>query len=245
MACVSPPELSDRELLAYIDGEAGHQVAAHLEQCPHCREKAYRLARLQHRLTTQLYRLTCPSSMELGEYDLGVLPRDQAAAVAHHLAECPHCTREVAQLKDYLTEMAPTLELGPLERVREQVKVLVARLVSGGPGNSLLKQPALAPAYLGVRGEEEGALVYQADDIQVVIEIHEDVDQPDRQALLGLVTEIEPRELKVHLWQASQCVATVSVDELGNFVIPGLAPGSYELILSGPEVEIHIQALEI
>jgi hypothetical protein len=245
MACVSPPELNDRELLAYIDGETDQQVVAHLERCPHCREKAYRLARLQHRLIAQLYRLTCPSAMELGEYDFGLLPRDQAAAVARHLAECPHCIREVAQLKDYLTDVAPTLELGPLERVREQVKVLVARLVSGGPGSSLLQQPALAPAYVGVRGEEEEPMVYQADDIQVVIEIHEDVDQPGHRVLLGLVTEIEPRELKVHLWQASQCIATVSVDELGNFVIPGLAPGSFELILSGPEVEIHIQALEI
>jgi hypothetical protein len=245
MACVSPPELNDRELLTYIDGEANQQVVAHLERCPHCCEKAHRLARLQHRLIAQLYRLTCPSSMELGEYDLGLLPREQAAAVARHLAECPHCIREVAQLRDYLTDLAPTLGLSPLERFREQIKVLVARLVSVGPGSGLLKQPALAPAYLGVRGEEEGSLVYQADDIQVVIEVHEDVDQPDRRVLLGLVTEIEPRELKVHLWQASQSIATVSVDELGNFAIPGLAPGSYELILSGPEVEIHIQALEI
>ena len=244
MPCVSPPELNDRELLAYIDGEAGRQVEAHMERCAHCRERAKRLARLQSRLTAHLYR-TCPSPEELGEYHLGVLPRDRAAAVARHLAECPHCTREVYQLKGYLAQMAPTLEPGPLEAVREQVRVLVARLVSGRPGDSPLKRPALAPAYAGVRGKGEELLVYQAGAIQVVIEIRMDVDQPDRLILLGLVTEIEGHELEAHLWQAGQHTTTVPVDELGNFVIPGIAPGSYELILSSPEMEIRIEALKI
>jgi hypothetical protein len=245
MACVSPPELNDRELLTYIDGEADQQVVAHLERCPHCREKAHRLARFQHRLTAQLYRLTCPSSMELGEYNLGLLPRDQAAAVARHLAECPHCTREVAQLKDYLTEMAPTLELGPLEWVKEQVKVLVARLVSGGPGGRPLKRPALAPAYAGVRGEEEGPYVYQAGDVQIAIGVQDDAERPGRKVIFGLATGMATGEAQVHLREAGQRVAVVPVDELGNFVLPNLAPGTYDLILSGPGVEIHVPELQV
>jgi hypothetical protein len=245
MACVSPPELNDRELLTYIDGEADQQVVAHLERCPHCREKAHRLTRLQDRLTTRLYRFTCPSPVELGEYHVGLLPRDQAAAVAQHLAECPHCTREVAQLKDYLAELAPALEPSPLERIKERARVLVARLVNGGLEAGLLGQPALAPAYAGVRGEEREPTLYQADEVQVAIEIQEDAEQPDRKILLGLVIGTEPSGVKAHLWQAEQHVAVVSVDELGNFVIPDLAPGSYELILSGPEIEIHIQDLQV
>ena len=245
MPCVSPPELNDRELLAHIDGEADRKVEAHLERCAHCREKARCLARFQSRLTAQLYRITCPSPEELGEHHLGVLDRERAAVVARHLAECPHCTREVAQLEGYLAQMAPTLEPAPLERVKEQAQVLVARMIGGRPGGSLLKRPALAPAYAGVRGEGEEPLVYQAGDIQVVVEIRTDVDQPDRLILLGLVTEIEAHELKAHLWQAGQHTTTVPVDGLGNFVIPGIAPGSYELILSSPEVEIRIEALEI
>jgi hypothetical protein len=245
MACVSPPELNDRELLTYIDGEADQQVVAHLERCPHCREKGHRLARLQDRLTTRLYRFTCPSPVELGEYHVGLLPRDQAAAVARHLAECPHCTREVAQLKDYLAELAPALEPSPLERIKERARVLVARLVNGGLETGLLGQPALAPAYAGLRGQEKEPYLYQADDIQVAIEIQEDAEQPDRRVLLGLVIGTEPTGVEAHLWQVDQRVAVVSVDELGNFVIPDLAPGSYELILSGAELEIHIQELQV
>ena len=245
MACVSPPELNDRELLTYIDGEADQQVVAHLERCPHCREKAHRLACLQGRLTARLYRVTCPSPVELGEYHVGVLPRAQAAAVARHLAECPHCTREVAQLKDYLAGLATAMEPSPLERIKARARVLVARLVNGGLEAGLLGQPALAPAYAGVRGEEREPTLYQADDIQVAIEIQEDAEQPDRRVLLGLVIGAEPSRVEAHLWQADQRVAVVPVDELGNFVIPDLAPGSYELILSGPEIEIHIQELQV
>ena len=241
MPCISPPELDDRQLLTYLDGEADHQAASHLERCPHCREKAHRLARLQNRVTAQLYRITCPPPAELGEYYLDMMPRDQAASVAQHLAQCPHCSRELAQLKDYLGELTSDLEFSPLERVR----VLVARLVRGRWETGPLAAPALAPAYAGIRGEEEGPYVYQTDDVEVVIDVQDDTEQQDRKVLLGLVTGMDTRGLKAHLWQVDQLVTTASVDDLGNFVIPHLAPASYELILSGPEVEIHLQTLEI
>jgi len=218
---------------------------AHLERCLHCREKARRLTRLQDRLTAQLYRVTCPSPLELGEYHLGMLPRDQAVTVARHLAECPRCAREVAQLKDYLTELAPTLEPSLLEQVKGRVKVLVAHLVNGGLEAGLLTQPALAPAYAGIRGEEGEPFLYQADDVQIATEVQDDAERPGRKVLLGLVIGMDTSGVKAHLWQADQRLAVVPVDELGNFVIPSLAPGSYELILSGPEVEIHIQDLEV
>jgi hypothetical protein len=249
MTCVSPPELNDRELLTYLDDEADHQVVAHLEQCPHCRERARHLAHLQDRLTARLYRLTCPSPHELGEYHLGVMPDDQAAAVAQHLAECPHCAGEVAQLKDYLAGLAPSLELGPLERIKNQVKgrvrVLVARLVSGGPEGDPLGRSALAPAYAGIRGEGEGLYIYQADDVQIAIEIQDDAEQPGHKTILGLTMGPETSEGLAFLWRAEQRIAVVPVDKLGNFVIPALAPGSYELFLGGPEVEVHIQELQV
>jgi hypothetical protein len=162
--------------------------------------------------------------------------------VAEHLAECPHCRGEVAQLTGYLAELEPSLSFDLLEQVKEHVRVLVARLISGGP----LGQPALAPALTGMRGGEQEPLIYQADEIQVMIEIQEETDRPDRRTILGLVIGLSaPQELTAHLWQAEQRLLTVSVDELGNFVLSDIASGSYELMLSGPEVDIHIQDLEI
>jgi anti-sigma factor RsiW len=204
MGCVLPPELDEIQLLAYQDGEADAEVVSHLEQCPHCRGRALRLARFQDRLIAQLYRVTCPDSLELGEYHLGLLSRERMADVAQHLADCPLCRDEVAQLTDYLAELAPDLEVSPLERV----KVWVAQLVNvaremGRPGT-----PGLVPVYAGVRGEDERPLIYEAGNAQIAIEIQDDPEQPDRKMLLGLVTGIESGGIVVHLWQAWSRPAT-------------------------------------
>ena len=109
MVCATPPQPDDTRLLSFLDGEIDLTVQAHIEQCPHCRQRATQLAALQGRLLAGLYRAVCPTPDELGDYDLGLLPTDQALAVTQHLAECPHCTREIAQLQAFLTELSPRL----------------------------------------------------------------------------------------------------------------------------------------
>ena len=247
MPCEFPPELDDSALLAYLDGEAGRQVVAHLERCPHCRERATRLARLQGRLTAELYRLACPSTVELGEYHLGVLPPEQAEAVAHHVAECPHCSRELAQLEGYLAELAPALEPGPLERAREQIRVLIARLLDRNSGRGPFGQPATVPAYAGLRGDEKESHLYQAGDVRIAIEFEDDPEQQDRKILLGLVMGMDLEGTRVYLWQADRLIQMTSLDDAGNFFCTGLIGGDYELILTDMEreLEIHIQELQV
>ncbi len=241
MTCISPPELPDTDLLRYLDGEAESEVAVHLGECSHCRERAQHLSHLQGRLVAQLYRIRCPPPAEIGEYHLGLLPREQAAAVARHLGECALCSRELAHLRDYLGEPDASRETDPFE----QVKVLVAQLIAGARDMLRPAQPVLAPAYAGLRGEEPGPTLYQAGDLRIAIEIQEDVEQQGRKVLLGLVTGVDSSDLQVQLWRGNQRVTQVSVDEWGNFVFPDLEPGRYELILSGPEIEIHVQELEV
>jgi hypothetical protein len=59
------------------------------------------------------------------------------------------------------------------------------------------------------------------------------------------VTGVAPDDLQASLLSEGRVVETVNVDELGNFIFSGLAPGSYDLVLSGPELEIHAQDLEV
>ncbi|MEJ2210877.1 MAG: zf-HC2 domain-containing protein [Anaerolineae bacterium] len=238
MNCNSPPPIADRDLLAYLDGEAGEEVAAHLDRCPHCRERAEELAKWQRALTTRLYRHDCPPASRLGEYHLGLLARDEAAAVGTHLEACPHCRREVAGLDAYLHDLQPSLASRLLGGAQERMRVVIARLSNAGGA-------ALAPAYAGLRGEEQAPIVYEAQEIQITVEIQDDAGAPGRKALLGLVIGLEPPDGQVSLWQAGQQIALAPVDELGNFVIPDLAAGSYDLIVSGSEVEVHIQELAV
>lgn len=239
MTCTSPPELADRELLTFIDDQANHRVATHLERCSHCRDRARRLANLQGRLTAILYRFSCPPSLELGKYYLGLLAPTGAVAITQHLANCPHCTRETAQLESFMADLAPELALSSLERLkgqfRERVRVRVARPVLGD----------MTPAFAGVRGDQEGPLVYQADEVQVIIEIQDDGEQPGRKFLIGLVTGMDAHDLQARLWRVDQPIATAPVDDLGNFVMLDLLPGNYVLTLSSPDREIHIPALKV
>jgi hypothetical protein len=63
--------------------------------------------------------------------------------------------------------------------------------------------------------------------------------------LLGLVTGLESGGFTIQARLAGEIVATAPVDEIGNFIIPLLAPGLYELTLIGASIEVRIQSLPV
>jgi hypothetical protein len=222
----------------FLDGEADDQVARHLKQCPHCREKAKYQTHLQNRVVALLHRVMCPAPEDLRDYHFRLLSQSVAADVKEHLTRCPYCTRELALLNEYLgDEMVPAMELSPLETVKAWIEVLVAHLAQRGPGT-------LTPAF-GLRGGEEDTFVYEVNNITLGLDIEDDPEQPGRKDLGGTIIGIDVRGLQVHLWQADQLVTTALVDQIGSFVIPHLVPGRYELIVSGPEMKIHIPELQV
>jgi hypothetical protein len=185
----------------------------------------------------------CPASEELGEYHLQLLPAGRADEIRHHVADCPLCARELAELEAYLADLAPDIEHGRLEAAQAHVRVWIARLVEGVTGAG----PALAPApaFAGLRGQDEGPQIYEAGDVQVSLEVQADAERRGRRSLLGLLIAAEAGEFRAHLWQHGTRVTSVPVDDTGNFVIAGLDAGRYDLIVSGPQVEVHIQELDV
>ena len=97
--CTTAPALSGTALIAAADGEADETTLAHLRACPHCAARVAQIRSLERRLLRRLYRLHCPSTDVLVDYCQGLLDPYQRAAVVHHLALCPHCVAEVAQLE--------------------------------------------------------------------------------------------------------------------------------------------------
>ncbi len=96
--CALPPALSERDLIAAIDEEAEPHIVNHLCRCPHCAARAKSLARFQQQLRAKLYRIFCPSSDDLIDYQQGLLPPDRHASITRHLAICPHCSHEAMLL---------------------------------------------------------------------------------------------------------------------------------------------------
>jgi hypothetical protein len=192
-----------------------------------------KMAKLENQLSNALYRAFCPEPNELGEYQLGLLSTPRAQQIQTHLAECPHCRTEMAQLQSFLKSVEPDLETSLVERVR----VWLAELLPGADGGSTLA--------FGLRGDESGVHFYQAGDAQITLEVQDDPEAPGRKTLVGLILGGEAAGLRAYLWRQDQAVTSAEVDELGNFTLSGLEPGQYEIFLSGPDVEIQIKDLEV
>jgi hypothetical protein len=130
----------------------------------------------------------------------------------------------------------------------ERIKIWIARRVPDLKAG--LGSPAPAFAFRGGvdhDGDDEAgpdrSLVFEAGDAQLMIEIQDDPGDGGRKALIGLIIGIDLVDLGAHLWLDGRRVATADIDDLGNFAFPNLETGHYELIISGPDGEIHVQEL--
>jgi anti-sigma factor RsiW len=245
MICQNFPPFEDFELLMALDGQADPEVAMHMSQCPYCQERVAQLAQIQHAATTRLFRAACPSALELGEYRLGILPAATSAHLQQHLASCHYCAQELLQLASFMDGPDPYLRPDSLAAIKQSIHVLVARLASRPQFSGLTGQPAFYPSLAGLRGEAAGPLTYEAGDAQIILDIQNDQQHTDRKSIVGLLIGGDDQNVQVHLWHDEQRIVSTAVDTFGNFSIDGLAPGAYELFLTGEHSEIHIQDLHV
>src|SRR6185436_2613525 len=223
MNCKFPPELEDKKLLAFLDGEDDQETKFHLEQCQYCLERSKDLAHVHNLLTARLYRINCPSSLVLGEYQLHMLPASQMLIVSQHLRECPHCTREVEELQKYLSDLTPVGESGALEGI----KTLVARWVGGNPESSL------SPAPSALRGEAKGPLTFEADGVVIILDI-----QPTSEGRVSVLGQVAADDQDnwtgavVELRQTDAPPILAALDDLGAFRFEQADLGSTEITIT-------------
>jgi len=232
MQCITSPALDDTQIVSYIEGEADDEIVAHIKKCPYCADRANRLTLFQNRLRTRFYRSTCPSSMELGDYYLGLLSPSRELVVAQHVRECPLCSRDVAELQEYLTEPDPR------PGMLEPAKVLIARL-AGGPSGQ--------PAYSALRGESKGPLVFEADGVVITLDIQ---PRPNGQiSILGQVAAEDQDQwtgAEAQLIQPDISELRSTLDDLGAFSFEDVRPGSAQLKITSPNgVEVQVPNIEI
>jgi len=237
-----PTEISDAELLAYLEGSADEETANRVEQSDEYRQRAEELAEEQAQLVARHFRYTCPDALELGNYYLGYLSAQDVRAIKRHLDHCPHCLYELTTFRTFLgePERKPTFA--------QKIKFLVAQSLKEviGPGTAP-EQPFVQRPAFSVRGEAETPITFITEEapIQVALSAKADANSPEHQVIRGLVTGTPAEPLKVHLWSASEHRDVVSADEHGNFTFKGITPDNYEILIQGTEVVIHIQSFVV
>lgn len=235
--CSRPPALGEIALIAAVDGEADADTVAHLRICQYCANRAHEFADLQGLLRKRLYRMFCPTSEELAAFHQGMLEHSQYTTISKHIADCPHCSRELRLLTEALGVPPP-----PRSPPAPMPRRIVARLI--GP------QP-LVPiaAYGALRGSPGGAqYAYQAENMQLMLDIERAANRPGRLLLLGLLLldDSLPQGLRnatVNLLRGETIVGNSRLDDLGNFTIDNLAPGQYSLSLRLHDREIVVESL--
>ncbi len=235
--CSRPPALGELALIAAVDGEADVDTVAHLRTCQYCANRAHEFADLQGLLRKRLYRMFCPTSEELAAFHQGMLDHTQCTTISKHIIDCPHCSRELRLLNEALGVPPP-----PRSPPAHFLRRIVARLIAPQP---------LVPiaAYGALRGSPSGAqYAYQADNMQLMLDIERAANRPGRLLLLGLLLldDILPHGLQnatVNLLRGETIVGNSRLDDLGNFTIDNLAPGQYSLSLRLHDREIIVESL--
>ena len=238
MTCISPPEPEVRLLMAFLDGEADPETELHLKQCDYCRSRVEALAREQKLLTSRLHRISCPSTDELGEFYLRMLLPDRMLMISQHLRECPLCTREIKQLKEFLSDLAPGSEGSLLQKT----KLLVAQLVSGQGASGTAGEPSLA-----LRGTGEGPMTFEAEGTVIVLDV-----QPTNEGEVNILGQVaaDDQDLwtnsTVTLKQTDSSQSTDSLDDLGAFRFEQVHSGSIQIMISSLQgVEIQIPSIDV
>jgi anti-sigma factor RsiW len=251
--CRLPPALDDLALIAAIDSEARADVMAHLRDCPYCADRAHAFAELQGLLRKQFYRMFCPTSDDLAAYQQGMLDSGQRTIIGDHLKECPHCSRELKLLvqisHDALSGRAPPQNGLTMSGANDfaapvGLRRVAAELLPSAPRT-------LAGAYGALRGPSHTSqYAYHAENLQLTIGVQRVVNRGDRRVMLGALEldEVLPEGLSgttVHLLHNDILICTAELDELGNFVLDDLTPGTYRLALRLPDREVIVEALSL
>ena len=222
---------TDANLFAYLENNISSSAAVQIESSAELQARMNGISAEGREITALLFRHICPPADEIGDYHFGFLPKAEANRIATHLAICPHCSRELVQMQRFVGELptAPSLI--------DRIKVWFADLL---PEDDTVGQPKLA-----FRGDDDELLLYEANELQISIDVQDDVEHVGYRAIVGLVIGGEEAEYKAQLYRDGEHVQTVEVDIAGSFICDHLQPGEYELILNGDEVLVHLQSLKV
>lgn len=232
--CSIPPAVDDLDLLAAMDGEAEPEVLQHLERCPFCARRARRFANTQAALRRKLYRIFCPSSAELVGFYERTIERWRLEAIATHVADCPHCSRELSLLDDRsgtpLDPWPPPLR--PRRFLAEPAPVVSERCAA----TALSSLSSLFPRHYA----------YRSGDVRLFLNVARAGSHGTLWGVLLPGQDLAYTFLRptLSLWHDNDIVLVIDLEPNGRFEMRDVPAGEYRLSLRYQDYEMvvdHVQ----
>lgn len=231
--CMDPTSIGEGDLIAYVEGKAGEEIADHVNRCAACAGKVTKIRETCHALFTLAYRADCPAPEVLGQYQMKLLSSAEELRVAAHVRTCPHCTREMAELgeeEDSLTQMI-------LRTLQGAVQIVETSLMLPSRG-----QPVRTGTAIG----EQATFRFHSDDADMIVGFEPSGSGGRRGELRGTIAkpEIVPGS-RAWLFREGDRPISTPVDALGTFVFDMITPGEYDLALEAGEKALLMRGVVI
>jgi hypothetical protein len=193
---------------------------------------------------------------EMVDWVEGRLAPSRAAEVAEIVARHEPLQMQVAWIRDFLkTAQGMTLQEPPADLRAQLRRQLRARFTPKPLGwirrqvAALTLDSGFAPLAAGVRGADAGSrqLIFRSDTADVILTL-----VPAAQGTLNLhgqvlplAQETTPEIYAIQLLSGAQEAALTTSDDLGEFLLAEITPGDYELVLSGPQLELVLSPVPV
>lgn len=209
---------------------------------------------IENRLKAILFRNDCPSKMDLGEYELGLLSSQRREELDSHLAVCPHCSADLVQMRQFMALPAVGIESVKREveqksPLLERIRVIFVDLLS--PPSGMQRTASLQPVLRGAENNMRTQVI-ETDAYVISLSALEDESSLLKQKIIGDIMPLSDddetfQNWSASLWRSGTLVTSTAVNDDSYFIINDvqLREKPHELILSGPKVEIHLQNLQI
>jgi hypothetical protein len=189
---------------------------------------------------------------QLSDYVSGDLPLLDRVDVEAHVAVCPRCASELAELERLIELMRNDLsEDAPPQIIKRAIEMFRAKSEQQNTSSDFRRRLlavlhfdsiGMAPAF-GVRSGKPGArqLLFSTNVNEIDLRI-----EPAGQAWLvsGQVLGGESTS-GTALLQGATGVRETSLNELNEFTLPPVEAGTYTLILNLTDVEVEIEEIRI
>lgn len=198
---------------------------------------------IEHTLSQTLFRFDCPDPLTLGEYHVGLLNAQPRRLVQNHLSLCPLCRREIAQLAGFITATADPVPQGDSRQsLLEKLRVFVVDIMA--PSDSELLPNASFRDSDDQMFTQTQFRVHRTGDYLVSLSLRKKGDEG--QTIVGDIANLNnPDEgfadWALHFWQGGMLKQVAPLDQTGAFILEAGSDDPFELILTGTEIEIHLQ----